>query len=55
MMNIEQVIELVEKWSADSSSVTVEELKDANWAAAAYWADAHKVIYTADVDSSAAR
>ena len=32
-MNIEQVVELVEKWLEDSSSVTVEELRTAYGAA----------------------
>jgi hypothetical protein len=59
-MTIEQVIELVEKWLADNSSVTVEELSAAAiaasaaadaaaastavWAAAARTADAAKHV-----------
>ena len=40
-MTIEQIIELVEKWLADNSSVTIKELDTAaDYADCAYWADA---------------
>lgn len=46
-MNIEQVIELVEKWLADPSSVTVEELDAAGAAAYTAWSAAAWTAWTA--------
>jgi hypothetical protein len=53
MMNIEQINELIEKWLADNSSVTVGELETAYWAADAA-ADAADAAGWAAANSPAA-
>ncbi len=53
-MNIEQVIELVEKWLADNSSVTIKELEAAaDYADCAYWADAITATYAGWANAAA--
>jgi hypothetical protein len=52
-MNIEQVIELVEKWLADNSSVTIKELEAAADYAHYPWSDAITATYAGWANAAA--